>query len=386
MGISADNHSSFNINSGIRLAGVKHTDFSGRKSAPVKHNSTNISSNNGSAKNEALTGGLVRNKAASVDLSTEGQSLAKKLRDDKINDLKDKTAETRSSLDRVDELNAKLRNGEEFTDDDRDFINNELKNLSSRNYAEKRFHVMTKDDYEGVMAALQENMIQRIRLYSDMQKELEAQKDSDKANKTAQMVAEAEQDNNQQKRIIEILNETLSDDEDEENESAKESASASDEDTASEENGVIEFENEEHAAKSSEDLLKFRAIGLIDQNKEQLDSMFAQSAGETEEIRDINDKMDAELIRSYDLLAGNDLTEEEKLSEFNRSSDYMLHLFSDKAIETAKSKMDFDTWLVGKIDFANHNNIREVIKDDDVIKAMGGIDMVRDFLINANAF
>ena len=46
-----------------------------------------------------------------------------------------------------------------------------------------------------------------------------------------------------------------------------------------------EFENDEQAVKSSEDILKFRAIDLIDKNKEQIENMLTQSQGETEEIR-----------------------------------------------------------------------------------------------------
>ena len=64
----------------------------------------------------------------------------------------------------------------------------------------------------------------------------------------------------------------------------------------------------------------------------------------------------------------------------------MTNLFADKKAETIMSKLDFDTWLVGKIEFNSHNNISEVIKDDNVINAMGGIDMVRDFLTNTNAY
>ncbi|WP_026495518.1 hypothetical protein [Butyrivibrio sp. WCD3002] len=389
MGISSDNHVIFNIHSGIRLSGVNHTDSTNGKAAAVKHGSKSVKSNNQDSGNELLMGGLLRNKAATVDLSTEGRNLSRKLKEEKLDELKEKTYEARNDLDRVDALNSKLRNGDELTDEDREFINEELKKISSQNYTEKRFYVFGKQDFEDakVMAALKEHMIQRIQIYSDMQKELEAHKDSDDINKTAQMVAEAEQEQNQKKRIVDILKETLVDDEEEEEalEHEKEVAS-SNENSEAEGSGIIEFENEEQAVKSSEDILKFRAIDLIDKNKEQIDNMFSQSQGETEEIRELNNKMDAELIRSYDLLTNDELSEEEKLEEFNKSYKYMDNLFFEKRIDTVKSKLDFDTWLISKIEFNSHNNLHEVLKDDDVINPMGGIDMVREFLTSADAF
>ena len=245
-------------------------------------------------------------------------------------------------------------------------------------------YLWNKEDYEGVMGALQEHMIQRIQLYSDLQKELEAQKDSDEVGRNAQKIAEAEQEQSQKKRIIEILDETLKEDDEEKNTDTNDGEVAASE-PGSEQNdsGIIQFENEEKTVKSQEELLKFRAI---DKNKEQLEGMFSQSASESDAVREADRLMDAELIRSYDLLTNNDLTEEDKLKEFNNSWDYMHELHYNKMIDRALSKLDFDTWLISKIEFNSHNNLHEVIKDDNIDNPMGGIDMVRDFLTNANPF
>lgn len=387
MGISVNNHLSFSLNSGIKMVGASHGKSTDTKSAGVKHNSQNIKSNSESLVSDSLTGGVVRNKAATVDLSKEGKNLARKLKESKIEELKEQSSETRNSLEKVNILNGKLRSGENLSDEDRDFINEELKKLSSQNYVEKRFHVMTKEDYEGVMGALQEHMIQRIQLYSDLQKELEAQKDSDEVGRNAQKIAEAEQEQSQKKRIIEILDETLKEDDEEKNTDTNDGEVAASE-PSSEQNdsGIIQFENEEKTVKSQEELLKFRAIDLIDKNKEQLEGMFSQSASESDAVREADRLMDAELIRSYDLLTNNDLTEEDKLKEFNNSWDYMHELHYNKMIDQAMSKLDFDTWLISKIEFNSHNNLHEVIKDDNIDNPMGGIDMVRDFLTNANPF
>lgn len=246
---------------------------------------------------------------------------------------------------------------------------------------------MTRDDYEAVIEALQENMIQRIQLYSDMQKELESQKYSDEVGQNAQKLAEAEEEQSQKKRIVEILQETLEEDDEEKGNFGVEAEDKA-VDVEASENGIIEFEAEEDKkkSKSAEELLKFRAIDLIDKNKEQIASMLGQSSSESADVREYNNLMDEELIRSYDLLSSDELSEEEKLKEFNNSWDHMRELHREKMVSTAMSKIDFDTWLISKIEFNSHNNIHEVLKDDSVDSSMGGLDRVREFLTNANPF
>ncbi len=386
MGISVNNSLSFNLNSGVKMSGIAHSKQSDGKAAGIKHGSVNIKSNSSSVISDNLTGGVVRNKAATLDISKEGRDLSRKLRQDKIQDLKDKTAETQDSLGRVDEMKKKLVNGEELTDEDREFINDELKKVAAQNYVEKRFHVMTKDDYQNVMSALQEHMVQRIQLYSDMQRELEAQRDSDEAGRNAQKLAEAEEEQSQKKRLVEILKDTLTEDDEEETTDTEESEVKVDEDTDND-SGVIEFaEDEETVVKTAEEQQKFRAINLIDKNKESLENMFGYSSAESDEVREYDSLMDAELIRSYDILTNDDISEEDKLKEFDYSMNYMASLQFDKMIETALAKTDFDSWLISKIEFNNHDNIHEVFEDDNIINGMGGIDMVREFLTNANVF
>ena len=132
--------------------------------------------------------------------------------------------------------------------------------------------------------------------------------------------------------------------------------------------------------------MKFKAMDIIADNREQLDSMFSQSASESKDVTDANARMDEDLIRTYDILTNDEISADEKLSAFNESQVNMNELFRNKVVGTVMSKLDFDSWLIGKIEFNAHNNIREVIKDDSVINPMGGIDMVRDFLTNANAY
>ena len=389
MSTSSNNRLSISFGKGVHFAGIEHKDPAKTKSAGLKHNSKNIKSNNVSETADPLKNGLVRNKSASVDISNEGRELAKKLRDSKAEEIKEKAAQTQSSLERVDALNAKLQSGEELSDEDRDFINEELKKLSAQNYADKRFHVLTREDYEQAMGSLQENMIQRLRLYSDMQQELEAQEYSDEAIKDSQMLAEAQEDQNQKKKIIEILRESIKTDEDDEED---EDVELEDVDILAEdgeeESGVLEFEDEDGKVteKTPEDKMKFKAMDVISDNKEQLDSMFGQSASESKDVRDANALMDEDLIRTYDILTNDEISEEEKLSAFNESQVNMNELFRNKVVGTVMSKLDFDSWLIGKIEFNAHNNVKEVLKDDSVINSMGGIDMVKDFLTNANAY
>ena len=389
MSMSSNDRFSISFNKGVHFAGIDRKDAAKAKSAGLKRNSKNIKSNNVSETADPLKTGLVRNKSASVDISNEGRELAKKLRDGQVKEIKDKASETQSNLERVDALNAKLHSGEELSDEDRDFINEELKKLSAQNYAEKRFHVMTKDDYEQAIGALQENMIQRIQLYSDMQKELEAQKYSDEAIKDSQMLAEAQEEQNQKKKIIEILRESIDTDEEEEDEEnfELEDVDILDEDE-SEESGVLEFNDEEdkNTEKTPEEELKFKAIDLIADNKEQLESMLSKSASESKEVRDADAGMDEDLIRTYDILSNPEISAEEKLNVFNESQINMRELYKQKVDGIVMSKLDFDSWLIGKIEFNAHNNLKEVIKDDSVMNPMGGIDMVKDFLTNANAY
>lgn len=95
--------------------------------------------------------------------------------------------------------------------------------------------------------------------------------------------------------------------------------------------------------------------------------------------------MDEEFLRISDLLANDELSEEEKLKEFKTSNDYMTELNANKIRQEVINRFDFSSWLIGKIEFNNHNKLKDVLNLDGVDSGMGGIDMVRDFLINDNS-
>lgn len=316
-------------------------------------------------------------KSATVDFSKDGRELAKKLREDKRKETKINIEETWKQIGEADRLSNKIESGEELTDVDKEFINDNLQKITSERYVYNKTHIITKDEYEAVLKTLKENFEARLNMYADMQKKLDAQGLEDEHNKNAQFIAKAKQDENEKQRIIDILKETLDvDDEDEEEENKKTESDENKDDSA------LEFDE---TGKTADEQLIDRAFDLIDKNKEAVDEMSSRYVAAAESKNEYDKLMDEEFLRISDLLANDELSEEEKLKEFKTSNDYMTELNANKIRQEVINRFDFSSWLIGKIEFNNHNKLKDVLNLDGVDSGMGGIDMVRDFLINDNS-
>lgn len=326
-----------------------------------------------------------RGKSATVDISKEGRKLLRDLQKEKYDEVQKSIEETAEGYQKANNLYSRLQREEDYelTDEDKAFVNDSLLELTAKKYVYDKTHIITKEEYQGLLSELKEEFNARIQMYADMQDKLEADFLGDETSKRAQMIANAKLDETQKKRIIEILDEVLKEDDEEESEETEEVKSAEDsgENSENTEPGVLQFDE---TGKSMDEQLLDRAFDLIDRNKETLDNLASKTVADSKETREFSDKMDAEFLRVADLLNNEELTEEQKLEEFVNSAEYMKDLNHEKMLSEVRNRFDFSTWLVGKIEFNNHNNLREVLNTGGSKNGMGGLDMVLDFLINDN--
>ena len=203
---------------------IKATNLSIKMNSNIKQHIVGIpDSKSKSHSNKKIDLPIVNvEKSATVDISKDGRELAKKLREDKRKEIQINIEETWKKIGEADKLSSKIESGEELTDIEKEFINDNLQKITSERYVYNKTHIITRDEFEGALKTLKENFEARLNMYADMQKRLDAQGLADELNKNAQFIAKAKQDENEKQRIIDILKETLdADDEDEEEENKK---------------------------------------------------------------------------------------------------------------------------------------------------------------------
>ena len=297
--------------------------------------------------------------AASLKISSKGSELARKLRDDSTHK-KSSGSTLEAKRERVDALISLTNRGVELSDEDKEFLTKELQTVTTANYVEKRNHLVTQEDIETAMECLKENYEKRLRVYTDMQKELDASRGEAQQVSDAKMLAAARLEEEQEKRIIEILEESLETEEEDETDEADKT-----DETQEKENFTIpgtsaDSDDEEEEEKHMNPLVA-QAIKIIEQNSEAISKMNEDASRELGEAEEYNRMMDREFLRMSDIIQDKDIKEEEKLYEYKKYQDFMQEFSFNKMIAQIKGQFDMETYLVSKIEFASHDDLEDLL-------------------------
>ena len=286
--------------------------------------------------------------AASMDISRDGRALARRLRNETTPELRyDLVRSAQEDLGKVNELIKKTNDGGELTDEERSFVDDAMRSITAANYAEKKTHVLTDSELDGTLKALKDHFTERAELYADLQRKKEAQRGADEQDKTAKLLARARQEDEEDQRIVDTLRETL-EQEDEEREEEADTVSEDDEEHTTMSN--VDAEEERESGKSLQTQFLGQALDMIDRNRERIDGVGSRARAEYGEAQTLDQAVESELDRISGLLENDELTEEEKLMEFKTSYDSMNQMFEDKTLADVAAHVDFDTWLVSRIE------------------------------------
>lgn len=317
--------------------------------------------------------------AASMRISKRGREFAQKLRADSVNRTKSYTT-LEEKRNRIEELQQLARNGVELTEEDRRFVDEEMQKLASATYVEKRNHLVTKEDVENCLSALKENFEKRLRIYSDMQKEVDESRQADKLSADNVMIAAAKLEEEQEKRIIELLEESLGE-EDDEDEVDKTDAEERKEEK---ENFTVKTSAEEPEEEEQQlNPLVSQAMKIIDANQEAIKEINDQATAQFRDAEEYNRLMDREFLRMSDIIGDKDIPAEDKLYEYKKYQENMQEFSYNKMIAQIKGQFDMETYLVSAIELAGHDDLNDLLLRSQGQDKVKQLQMVMEYLTKA---
>lgn len=312
--------------------------------------------------------------AASVDLSKSGRYKARMLKESEqsqTNDVMDKAEST------INDIIDTVQNGGKLSKDQERIFQEEMKKMASKHYSDMKDMKLKPAD---VLQELKENFLQRQQIFADMQKKVESEMSDEQDLSDNVKLMTVQQENDEQKKLIEILKESLDDgekDSDQDgNKKVDEDSDQKSYDVATENEDADATENVDDGALSD----KLRAADLIDKNTKQISDMKSQSVNEGAKERQYAKNLDRDYEQIMDVLDHEEIAADEKLMAYE---DYKANSYDNaynREVYRIKKVFDLETWLMGKIQFNSNNDIHEV-KSDGPDRSRIGTDFIKKFMI-----
>ena len=296
--------------------------------------------------------------AASVDLSKSGRYKARMLRESELS----------SSADDV------MQKAESTINDIIDTVKS-----ASKHYKDMKDMKLSAGD---VLQELKENYLQRQQLFADMQKKAESETahGQELSDNVKLMTAQQEQD--EKEKLIEILKESLKEDETDQNQDGD---CKTDDDTSKKGYDISSGDTDDNAdsindadAAALQDKLK--AADLIDKNSKKISDMKEQSALEGTKERQYARNLEHDYEKIMDILDHDEIAADEKLMEYES---YKANSYSNaynREVYRNKKVFDLETWLTAKIQFNSYDDLEEV-KGDGLDLSRIGTDFIKKFMI-----
>ena len=227
---------------------------------------------------------------------------------------------------------------------------------------------LSRDD---VLMDLKENFLQRQRIFADMQEKAEAENDADDMIADNRMIASYQLEKEEKERIIGMLKESTGDDEDTIEESHNPENEGSTED--------IQLEPVDGDA-ALEVSMKKKAAAAIDGNADQISDVKSQSESEGIAEQEFSHLLDRDYSTVMEVLGNDEASIKDKVDAFEEYQTNSRINAHGREVQRNKKLFDFETWLVAKIQFQGHNDLREVLASEHVLNSQIGMEFIKEFL------
>lgn len=330
----------------------------------------------GNGANKKLSGNSASN-AASVDLSKSGRYKARMLKESEQCDSADDVMQKAEST--IDDIIDTVKSGGKLTREQERIFNDGMRDLASKHYKDMKDMKLSAGD---VLQELKENYLQRQQLFADMQKKAESETahGQELSDNVKLMTAQQEQD--EKEKLIEILKESLKEDETDQNQDGD---CKTDDDTSKKGYDISSGDTDDNAdsindadAAALQDKLK--AADLIDKNSKKISDMKEQSALEGTKERQYARNLEHDYEKIMDILDHDEIAADEKLMEYES---YKANSYSNaynREVYRNKKVFDLETWLTAKIQFNSYDDLEEV-KGDGLDLSRIGTDFIKKFMI-----
>lgn len=305
--------------------------------------------------------------AVSVELSRSGRNKARMLKESERSKKSDVMQQAEQTIDNIID---KVRSGGKLSKEEERIFNDELKNMSSQQYSDMKNMRLSQED---VLQELKDNFMQRQKLFADMQEQVEQEQtaQNDLTDNVKLMTSQQDQEN--KKKLIEILKESL----DEEEEQSGDAQSKKAEDNTKPENFDVETGSSDETPTTD---AQMHASGVIGKNADQIAAVKKQTLAESAQERMYAKNLDEDYERVMDFLDHEDISNEEKLQSYEDYLNNSKYNAFQREVYRVKKNFDQETWLIAKIQFLSHNDIQEVMQGD-LDRSQIGTEFIKKFLI-----
>lgn len=304
------------------------------------------------------------NTAAAMELSKSGRNKARLLAASTTKD--DVMAQAEAKIDNLIDT---VKSGGTLSKSEEELLSNELQKMSSGHYKDMKDMRLSRDD---VLMDLKENFLQRQRIFADMQEKVEAENNADDMIADNRMIASYQLEKEEKERIIEMLKESTGDDEDTKEESHSTENEESTED--------IQLEPVDGDA-ALEVSMKKKAAAVIDGNASQISDVKSQSETEGIAEQEFSHLLDRDYSTVMEVLGNDEASIKDKVDAFEEYQTNSRINAHGREVQRNKKLFDFETWLVAKIQFQGHNDLREVLASEHVLNSQIGMEFIKEFMI-----
>lgn len=314
--------------------------------------------------------------AATVDFSKSGRYKARMLKESEQSKKDDTMSQAESTIDSIIDT---VRNGGKLSKDEERIFNDGLKDLASKQHSDMKDMKLSQDD---VLQELKANFLQRQQMFENLKKQVENEQ-AEKTDVTDNVkLMTNQQENEDKKKLIEILKKSLEEDQDDSDETDDKNVK----DDSGRENFTIHGEQMDESADQDgvqDDGaidIKKKAADVIDKNADQIADMKSQSASEGAKERRYAKNLEKDYEQIMDVLNKDEVSADEKLAAYEKYKASSYDNAYNREVNRIKKNFDLETWLVGKIQFHSHNDIHEVVRQGMDFGQIG-TEFIKKFLI-----
>ena len=316
--------------------------------------------------------------AASLDLSKSGRYKARMLKESEKSSSADEVMQKAEST--IDDIIDTVRNGGKLTEDQERIFNEGIKDLASKHQQDMKDMKLSPGD---VLQELKDNFLQRQQLFADLQEKVESEmsEQQDLTDNVKLMTSQQEQD--EKKKLIEILKKTLEDDSEETDNESDSDQKVDDDSPQTSFDVATDDSKQADDSDTVEDAAlhdKLKAADMIDKNSRKISDMKDQSVSERKQELLYAKYLNQDYEKIMEALDQDEASPEEKLQAYDDYKQNSQVNAYNREVHRIKKEFDLETWLMAKIQFQSHGEIHNVVTDGTDLSQIG-TDFIKKFLV-----
>ncbi len=312
------------------------------------------------------------NASATVTISKSGRERARMMNESTKKDEYMKRAE--SKIDRILDT---VRAGGTLSKEEEELVNNELRNMSEQKYKDYKSLRLSQED---VLTELKENYLRRERLFFDMQKQLEADVNSQAQSSDNAKIMAYMQEKENDENLIEMIKEYAEDEEDKEIETKSETGEVLEEETGNQEINLNVGDNPSENNVPEDANLQKKALKIIENIENEMDDVKAATEKSRSKEREFTQGLEEDYKRIQRVLDNEEASVADKVKAYDRFVEEARVNARGREVQRIKKQFDAETLMMARIKMLGQNQIGDE-SNGSVNNSQIGTDFIKSFLV-----